>query len=163
MILKRFPKQRYTAMFNPNSGFFARVEDIGAPEPFWADHGPELLDIPITNWCDHGCFFCYRKSDVTGSHMALEDYREVIRQAESMHTFQVALGGGNPNQHPRFAEILRLTREDHGIIPNYTTNGRGLTEPVLEATRSYCGAVAVSAYAPYRETADAIEQLTSRG
>jgi MoaA/NifB/PqqE/SkfB family radical SAM enzyme len=56
-----------------------------------------------------------------------------------MHAFQVALGGGNPNQHPDFIEILRLTREDYGIVPNYTTNGRGLSDTVLEATRRYCG------------------------
>jgi radical SAM protein with 4Fe4S-binding SPASM domain len=163
MIVKRFPKQRYTAMFNPHSGFFARVEDEGAPEPFWAEHGPELLDIAITNWCDRGCFFCYRKSERTGRHIAVEDYREVIRQAQGMHTFQVALGGGNPNQHPDFVEILRLTREDYGIVPNYSTNGRGLTNAVLEASRRYCGAVAVSAYAPYLETADAVERLAACG
>lgn len=150
-------------MFNPHSGFFARVEDGGAPEPFWAEHGPELLDIAITNWCDRGCFFCYRKSDQTGRHMSLEHYREVIQQAKSMHAFQVALGGGNPNQHPDFVEILRLTREDFGIVPNYTTNGRGLTDKVLEATKRYCGAVAVSAYEPYRDTMDAIERLVASG
>lgn len=163
MVLKRFPKQRYTAMFNLRSGFFARVEDLGAPEPFWAEHGPELLDIAITNWCDRGCLCCYRKSDETGRHMNVEDYREVICQAQAMHAFQVALGGGNPNQHPDFIDILRLTREDYGIVPNYTTNGRGLTDEVLEATQRYCGAVAVSAYAPYYEMATAIEKLVARG
>jgi radical SAM protein with 4Fe4S-binding SPASM domain len=162
IILKRFPKQRYTAMFNPYSGFFARVEDLGVPEPFWAEHGPELLDVAITNWCDRGCSLCYRKSNEAGQHMKLEDYRDVICQAQAMHAFQVALGGGNPNQHPEFVEILRLTREEYGIVPNYTTNGRGLTDDVLDATRHYCGAVAVSAYAPYHETADAIERLVAR-
>jgi radical SAM protein with 4Fe4S-binding SPASM domain len=162
IILKRFPKQQYTAMFNPHSGFFARIEDVGVQEPFWAEHGPELLDIAITNWCDHGCFFCYRKSDEMGRHMPVDDYRAVIEQAQAMHAFQVALGGGNPNQHPDFVEILRLTREEYGIVPNYTTNGRGLSEAVLDATQRYCGAVAVSAYAPYRETAHAIELLTAR-
>jgi radical SAM protein with 4Fe4S-binding SPASM domain len=163
MVLKRFPKQRYTAMFNPHSGFFARIEDAGEPEPFWAEHGPELLDVAITNWCDRGCFFCYRKSDESGQHMAVAAYREIMRQAKAMHAFQVALGGGNPNQHPEFVEILRLTREDFGLVPNYTTNGRGLSDTVLDATQRYCGAVAVSAYAPYRETAEAIKRLTARG
>ncbi len=163
MVLRRFPKQRYTAMFNPHSGFFARVEDIGAPEPFWAEHGPELLDVAITNWCDRGCLLCYRNSDEFGRHMAVADYREVMRQAYEMHAFQVALGGGNPNQHPNFGDILRLTREEFGIVPNYTTSGRGLTDEVVEATRRYCGAVAVSAYAPYQETAEAVAKLTDSG
>jgi radical SAM protein with 4Fe4S-binding SPASM domain len=161
MILKRFPEERYSAVFNPKSGFFARIEDQGAPEPFWSEHGPELLDVSLTNWCDRGCAFCYRASDQSGSHLALDDYRELVRQAHEMHAFQVALGGGNPNQHPDFAEILRLTREDFGIVPNYTTNGRGLSDEVLTATKRYCGAVAVSAYAPYREMADAVGRLVA--
>lgn len=162
-IIKRFVGEHYTAIFNPNSGFFARVEDTGHDEPFWAEHGPELLDIAITNWCDRGCSFCYRKSDESGSHISLTDYEEIIRQAQSIHVFQVALGGGNPNQHPQFPEILRLTRQKYGIVPNYTTNGRGLTTSVLEATARYCGAVAVSAYPPYRETEDAVDLLRSGG
>lgn len=162
-LIKRFPADRYTAVFSPNSGFFARIEDANAPEPFWATHGPELLDVAITNWCDKGCSFCYRKSDEMGSHMAVEDYDTVMQQAAAMHVFQVALGGGNPNQHPDFVEILRLTREKYGIVPNYTTNGRGLTPEVLVATAKYCGAVAVSAYAPYTETLEAVEKLRDGG
>jgi radical SAM protein with 4Fe4S-binding SPASM domain len=162
-IVKRFAAENYTAIFNPNSGFFARIEDGGCDEPFWAEHGPELLDVAVTNWCDRGCAFCYRKSDESGSHISLSDYEEIIRQAQSIHVFQVALGGGNPNQHPQFPEILRLTREKYGIVPNYTTNGRGLTPLVIEATAKYCGAVAVSAYPPYHETQEAIDLLRSSG
>lgn len=158
-VVKRFATDRYSAIFSPNSGFFARVEDEGSPEPFWATHGPELLDIAITNWCDRGCFFCYRKSDETGTHLSLTDYEEILRQARNMHVFQVALGGGNPNQHPRFVDFLRVTREKYGIVPNYTTNGRGLTEEIVKATAAYCGAVAVSAYPPYKETAEAVKIL----
>ena len=162
-IIKHFRKDHYTAIFNPNSGFYARVEDADHDEPFWSEHGPELLDIAITNWCDRGCSFCYRKSDESGTHLSVDDYEEIIRQAQSLHVFQVALGGGNPNQHPQFAEMLRLTREKYGIVPNYTTNGRGLTQHVLNATAKYCGAVAVSAYAPYQETSYAIQALTQSG
>lgn len=162
-VIKRFPVDRYTAVFSPNSGFFARQEDAGTPEPFWASHGPELLDVAITNWCDKGCSFCYRKSDQAGTHLSVADYTEVMRQAAEMHVFQVALGGGNPNQHPDFPEILRLTREQFGIVPNYTTNGRGLTDEVVAATARHCGAVAVSAYAPYTETAEAVTKLRAAG
>ena len=162
-VVKRFPVDRYTAVFSPNSGFFARMEDAGTPEPFWAAHGPELLDVAITNWCDKGCPFCYRKSDESGTHLSVADYTEVMRQAAEMHVFQVALGGGNPNQHPNFIEILRITREEFGIVPNYTTNGRGLTDEVLAATARYCGAVAVSAYAPYTETIEAVNKLRRAG
>ncbi|MBV6459407.1 MAG: Coenzyme PQQ synthesis protein E [Fimbriimonadaceae bacterium] len=163
IVVKRFKEDRYTSIFNPNTGFFARIEDKGAEEPFWSSHGPELMDIAITNWCDKGCPFCYRSSDESGTHMSVSNYRDLMEQAKGMHVFQVALGGGNPNQHPDFVEILRLTREDFGIVPNYTTNGRGLTDGVLSASKAYCGAVAVSAYAPFHETAEAVRQLADHG
>lgn len=159
--IKRYKEQHYSTFFNPNTGFFARVEDPGHEEPFWSWHGPELLDISITGWCDKGCSLCYRKSDESGHHMSIEDYEVIMRQAQQLHVMQVALGGGNPNQHPDFCEIIRLTREKYGIVPNYTTNGRGLTDEVLKATKEFCGAVAVSAYHPYKETQEAIDALAS--
>lgn len=58
--------------------------------------------------------------------MSISDYKSVIDQAAEMGTFQVALGGGNPNQHPDFIEMLEYTRSK-GIVPNYTTNGLGLS------------------------------------
>ena len=150
-------------MFNPDTGFFARVEDEGHPEPFWSEHGPELIDISITNWCDRDCVICYRGSGRHGLHMPMRDYEMVLRQAASLGVMQVALGGGNPNQHPDFVEILKCTREAFGIVPSYTTNGRGLTATAMEASASFCGAVAVSAYEPYAETARAVELLTGAG
>ena len=158
----RYKSLGYTSFFNPETGFFARVPDKGERDPFWSPHGPELIDISITNWCDKGCPFCYKSSTVRGGHMSLVDYKTVIDQAADMGTLQVALGGGNPNQHPNFVEILEYTASS-GIVPNYTTNGRGLNIDILEATRQFCGAVAVSAYPPYCETEKAICTLVSYG
>lgn len=160
--INRFKSLGYTSFFNSDTGFFGRVPDEGTKEPFWSPHGPELMDISITNWCDKGCTFCYKSSTRHGKHMELSAYKSVIDQASEMGTFQVALGGGNPNQHPDFIEILDYTKS-RGIVPNYTTNGRGLTADIIEATKRNCGAVAVSAYPPYDETAETIAQLTSNG
>ncbi|PSU95754.1 radical SAM/SPASM domain-containing protein [Photobacterium kishitanii] len=158
----RYNNLGYTSFFNPDNGFFARVPDKGKMDPFWSPHGPELMDISITNWCDKGCSFCYKSSTKLGQHMALDDYKRVIDQAAEMHTFQVALGGGNPNQHPDFLEILSYT-DSKGIVPNFTTNGRGLSAEILIATQKYCGAVAVSAYPPYDETAATLKKLIEKG
>lgn len=160
--VNRYKSLGYTSFFNPDTGFFARVPDKDERDPFWSPHGPELMDISITNWCDKGCTFCYKSSTRRGEHMRLEDYKNVIDQAAEMGTFQVALGGGNPNQHPDFVEILEYTASK-GVVPNYTTNGRGLSVKTLEATRKFCGAVAVSAYPPYDETAETIRTLVSYG
>ena len=162
MKVRKYNDLGYTTFFNPRTGFFARVEDKGKPEPFWSPYGPELMDISITNWCDKECTFCYRNSSKTGKHMSLEDYKKLIDSAKDMGVFQVALGGGNPNQHPDFIEILRYTFEQ-GIIPNYTTNGRGLSKDILVASKKYCGAVAISAYYPFKEMEKAIDILIEKG
>jgi radical SAM protein with 4Fe4S-binding SPASM domain len=150
-------------MFNPDTGFFARVEDEGKAEPFWSEHGPELLDISITNWCDRGCSVCYRDSNRSGRHMATSDYEMIMTQAVEIGVLQVALGGGNPNQHPEFCKILELTRFVYGIVPSYTTNGNGLSKAIVDVSAEVCGAVAVSAYPPFSQTAAAIETLTLAG
>ena len=157
IVFKNYPDEKYKIIFNQKTGFFARVEEKGTPEVFWAESGPELLDISITNWCNKGCFFCYRNSNESGEHMSIEDYEHIMREASKNNVLQVALGGGNPNQHPDFIELIKLTREKYNIVPSYTTNGRGLTKKTLEATKNYCGAVAVSAYEPFDETRHALK------
>lgn len=159
-FVRRYPSEHYSTLFNNKTGFFARIEDEGFPEPHHSQHGPELIDIAITNYCDRGCSFCYRSSSVDGKHMDIEDYQRIIKQASELGVLQVALGGGNPNQHPHFVEILELTRKA-GIIPSYSTNGRGLSDKILHATKDFCGSVAVSAYSPFGETEHAVSQLLS--
>jgi len=163
IVFRNYPDEKYKVIFNQETGFFARVEEKGTTEIFWAKDGPELLDISITNWCNKGCEICYRNSNENGAHISLEDYELIMLQASENNVFQVALGGGNPNQHPNFIEILKLTREKYNIVPSYTTNGRGLTPEILETTKKYCGAVAVSAYEPFNETKEAIDQLSNYG
>lgn len=45
LIIREYPEQHYKTLFNQRTGFFMRLEDDGYPEPFWAEEGPELLDI----------------------------------------------------------------------------------------------------------------------
>lgn len=165
LIEKNHPEQHYRTLFDQRSGFFIRKEDTGHPEPTWAEDGPELIDLSITSYCQRGCSFCYRGANSNVyKHLSLKDVRSVVEQAAECGTLQIALGGGNPNQHPEFVEILRLIRE-HGIVPSYTTNGDGLTEEVLQATAEYCGAMAVSVYPPFDEKyyGQLISQITSYG
>jgi len=159
IVIKHSNFQHFTAYFDKSSGFFLRKEDEGYPEPFWSNDAPELIDISITNWCDKGCSICYRNSNDNGHHMKLEDYENIMIQAKEIGVFQVALGGGNPNQHPDFCRILELTRKKYGIVPSYTTNGRGLSKDILEYSKKFCGAVAVSYYEPQDEFNEAIELL----
>jgi len=93
--------------------------------------------------------------------MSVEDYIWLMREAAKVGVYQVALGGGNPNQHPEFVKILKLTREEYGIVPNYTTNGRGLSANVLAATKKYCGAIALSVTNENVDVLDAVSKFES--
>ena len=60
--------------------------------------------------------------------------------------FQVAIGGGGePTMHPEFPDAVKAFNE-FGIMPNYTTNAMHLTPEVIEATKKYCGGVAISCH-----------------
>ncbi len=151
LIVREHPRQHYKTLFDRQTGFFIRKEESGFSEPAWAMDGPELIDLSITNYCERGCSFCYREtSNKDALFMSIADVENVVSQAENCGTLQIALGGGNPNQHPQFIEVLKLIRE-HGIVPSFTSNGDGLTDDILQATSMYCGAMAVSVYPPYDE------------
>ncbi|MDR1608690.1 MAG: radical SAM protein [Deltaproteobacteria bacterium] len=147
ILLRRYKESDYFVLFNQNNGSFLRYgkNDI---DPFSNVKGPELLDISLTNFCARECDFCYRQSNKEGKFMPLADYSLIMGQAKKVGVLQVALGGGNPNQHPEFTKILKITR-DHNIIPSYTTNGQGLTDALYKSTKELCGAMAVSWYDPY--------------
>lgn len=153
--------QGYRALFDEENGFTIRIGYEGK-DPFWKSNGPELLDISITNYCERECDFCYRESGENGSFMSLELYERILRDAHKIGVFQVALGGGNPNQHPEFITFLELTRK-YGIIPSYTTNGQGMNAEIYEATKKFAGAVAVSWYAPYMDAKRVIDNCNTYG
>jgi MoaA/NifB/PqqE/SkfB family radical SAM enzyme len=113
--------------------------------PIWAPM-PELADISISNHCTKGCSFCYRNSENNHEWMSVEDYcsvLEAMNHPEYGNVFQVAIGGGEPLEHPDFLEIIDETVK-RGIVPNFTTNGVHLTEEVCNNIQGKVGAVALS-------------------
>ena len=149
MIRKHFEGYNFVGI--PETGITFRWGADFSEDPQMAPW-PELADISISNYCTNGCSYCYRKSTEEGKFMSLEDYRFALQELTSEKygsIFQVALGGGEPLLHPDFNEIIKVTREEFGIIPNYTTSGSFFNPENIEATKKYCGAVAVS-WDPYR-------------
>lgn len=144
MIVKQDPLG-FKSIFNPDTGFAVRGELSDGTDPIYAS-SPELVDCKITNQCDNGCAYCYMGSNKDGKHCWMEDYFQLLDQMSDLCVFQIALGGGEPTMHPHFIPILRVTREV-GIVPNYSTNGN-LTQEIVDASREFCGAVAVSWHSP---------------
>ena len=150
MIRKHFKGYNFIGI--PETGFTLRWGDDLSQNPYMAPW-PELADISISNYCTNNCSYCYRSSDQKGKFMLIEDYQYVLQELSNENygsIFQVALGGGEPLLHPDFIDIIRTTREDYGIIPNYTTCGKFFNQENLKASSAYCGAVAIS-WDPYRD------------
>lgn len=108
---------------------------------------PELADISISNRCSKGCSFCYKDSTPKGHLMTYDEYCQVLDSLcsrDNCTVFQVAIGGGEPLEHPDFFMIVEETVK-RGIILNFTTNGQLLTPKVYAKLKGKVGAMAISA------------------
>lgn len=104
---------------------------------------PTLVDFQITTACLLDCPHCYAKATPEGTHVSLDDAKLIIDQCYENGVSQLALGGGEPLQHPNISEILQYTNEK-GIVPNLSTNGMYLDSSTLKVLKECCGAVALS-------------------
>ena len=160
MIRKHFKGYNFVCI--PETGATFRWGDTLSENPYRAPW-PELADVSISNYCTNGCKYCYKSSNEKGRFMSLEEYEFVLDQLTSEKygsIFQVALGGGEPLLHPQFNKILEVT-ENRNIVPNYTTCGMFFNQENLEATKKYCGSVAIS-WDPYRDNLS-LEELSKLG
>jgi radical SAM protein with 4Fe4S-binding SPASM domain len=145
-------ENKFVEIFNPQNGFYLRTgvldengKDSGV-DVFQRNY-PSLLDIGIMGHCKNSKYCvigCYQ-GKISKPNMSLAIFKNIIDQCKGK-TFEVALGGfGSPNEHEDFLEIVKYAH-DNEVIPNYTTSGIELTDKQIEATKKYCGAVAVSWY-----------------
>lgn len=103
---------------------------------------PETVDVSITNRCGFGCTYCYQDSTSQAEHGNKELVPALIKGFEQP-PYQIAIGGGEPTQHPDFIWILEQARQ-LGTVPNYTTAGHAMTNKIIRATNELCGGVAIT-------------------
>ena len=106
---------------------------------------PETVDISITDKCGFGCVYCYQDSRPRRLHAPKSLVEKVIKGFDEP-PYQIAIGGGEPTEHPDLPEILYRAKE-LGTVPNYTTNGDKLHPAIVEATNAVCGGVAMTFHA----------------
>ncbi len=101
---------------------------------------PELVDLKITDRCFRRCRYCYQGSTPEGQDASIETIMESFRWMRDCGTFEVAIGGGEPTEHPRFAEILR-TANWNNVTPNFSTGTlRWFRNPeITDHVKSYVG------------------------
>ena len=89
------------------------VKDGEKPAPEF----PESIDLKITNCCDMGCPMCAERSVPGGKHA---DLFHPMLDTIKPYT-ELAIGGGNPLEHPDLVEFLRRMQK-HKVICNMTVN-----------------------------------------
>jgi organic radical activating enzyme len=131
-------------LFSRDSGDRVSISFDDSPLPTKLD-SPMLVDIKLTDYCAMGCPFCYQGSTEEGLH-ADKDYVEgLIYTLSRMKVFEIAFGGGEPTEHPNFAEFVKSARE-HNITPNVTSRNPAwfMAKKNKEAVKAL-GAIAFSA------------------
>lgn len=78
---------------------------------------PESIDLKITNCCNLGCPMCAERSVPGGKHA---DLSHPMLNTIKPYT-ELAIGGGNPLEHPDLVEFLRRMQK-HRVICNITVN-----------------------------------------
>lgn len=139
----------YLTLYNKHTGNKMRISEN--PAPYTKSVTPELVDLKITNYCEAGCEFCYQASTTKGKHAPLGEIKKIVDNLRKMGVFEIAIGGGEPTEHPQFAEILEYIGDGHryrddGIRPNFTTyTGKWLNNvEIVNAVKRNAGGIGVS-------------------
>lgn len=125
-LVGRRDSRGYWTIFNQDTGTKIRFSfegDLSVPEISGTD-APELVDLKITDFCTAGCTYCYQGSTPKGRHADLETVERILDELARLRVFEVAIGGGEPTEHPHFSHILEYARK-RGIVPNFSTRNLG--------------------------------------
>jgi hypothetical protein len=153
MKIRVFKESNYKSVFfNGKTLRFALDESKPITELIYS----EFYDISINNICNGKCPYCYADAKTTG-----HNFDNIVGKAkayfgnmtDNQRPNQCAIGAaGEPTMHPDFVGFMKALY-DMNIMPNYTTNGMFLDNKenahisnIIEATKKYCGGVAVSCH-----------------
>lgn len=167
--IKVFESPDYNYVFNSTSGFFARWGKTKKEDPSWSPHGPEIMDIEISDGesCPMTCAFCYKgnkKGDAAKSnHMSLATFQQIFKTFPPTIT-QIAFGITSIGAHPEIFDIFEHCRRN-SVIPNVTINGMDpLSDEQISTLCRLCGAMAISINKSNKEQGfNLIKKLTDSG
>ena len=97
-----------------DDGTKVRKNDLDFFDPEY----PESMDIKITDMCDRGCPFCHENSTPSGKHGDIMNLKFIDTL---MPYTELAIGGGNPLEHPQLVEFLEKCKKLK-LIPSMTVN-----------------------------------------
>lgn len=106
---------------------FRSVSDDRAPIP-----GPISVQIELTNRCSTQCMHCHRFSASDNGDMDFDRAIRLLDELSDLGARTVTFSGGEPTQHPKFAEIMRHARSK-GLGVGVLSNGVGLSDSARAA------------------------------
>lgn len=104
----------YTVYLDLVTGTKIRKNDL----EFFDCDTVESMDIKITNSCDMGCPMCHENSVPNGKHA------DILSESflDRLHPYcELAIGGGNPLEHPDLEQFLQKCKE-RKHVPSMTIN-----------------------------------------
>ena len=110
----RYQNGNYTVTIDTKDGTKIRENDL---DFFRADF-PESMDIKICNKCDIGCAMCHENSTPDGK------CGDIMSESfiDKLHPYtELAIGGGNPLDHPDLVPFLEKCKRLN-LIPSMTVN-----------------------------------------
>lgn len=114
-LLNKYLNGNVTVTLFDNGTKIQEWNDNEQPNPDY----PNSMDIKITNYCNAGCNWCHEKSNIDGKHADLEYLLDFLQELPK--GTELAIGGGNPLDHPGLVPFLE-TCKSLGLIPNLTVN-----------------------------------------
>lgn len=119
----KYQNGNYTVMIDLDNGTKVRKNDLDYFEP----NTVESMDIKITNSCEGGrivngkivpCEFCHEKSYPNGKHADILSSSFI----DKLHPYtELAIGGGNPLEHPDLEAFL-IKCKSLKLIPSMTVS-----------------------------------------
>lgn len=76
-------------LYSPNTGNRITLSFADNPQPY-KPLTPLLMDVKVTDYCDHGCAYCYQGSTKNGEHMKNDDVHAYSTLIEEAGVFEVA-------------------------------------------------------------------------
>lgn len=122
------------------TGLHYLIDEIKPDTPLTL--GPRTVSIAITNECNANCSFCH----ITKGNTYLDSkfLIEFCKKLDSIGTFDIALGGGEPLLHPQIIEICKSIWTQTKLGISLTTNGQLLTEDLINEIKGYLSFIRVS-------------------
>ena len=110
----RYTNGNYTVTIDTRTGTKIRENDLD----FFRAEFPESMDIKICDKCDMGCPMCHENSTPDGKCGDILNAKFI----ETLHPYtELAIGGGNPLEHPDLEAFL-VKCKGLTLIPSMTVN-----------------------------------------